>query len=136
MPVRGDLREDAGALAEAWHRGVERCIAQVLLTQGLRFLYFLYAVGLCLAFATLLLYHSIIMAGNMTTNEHVRDYYVSKNPFDTTCTENYRQVFCAPFGADFEVDYMQSGGWSSSSTAQPKDIESQAPAKPPEPCKA
>merc|ERR550539_913765 len=50
------------------------------------------------AFFVLLLYHGIIIACNLTTNEHVRDYYLTRNPFDVSCAENYRQVFCMPYG--------------------------------------
>eukprot|EP00972_Heterocapsa_arctica_P024488 3612546-Heterocapsa_arctica.AAC.1 len=37
------------------------------------------------------------MRCNLTTNEHVRDYYIDRNPFDISCWENYRQILCAPY---------------------------------------
>eukprot|EP00931_Biecheleriopsis_adriatica_P116363 TRINITY_DN92002_c0_g1_i1.p1 TRINITY_DN92002_c0_g1~~TRINITY_DN92002_c0_g1_i1.p1 ORF type:complete len:315 (+),score=36.65 TRINITY_DN92002_c0_g1_i1:44-946(+) len=46
-----------------------------------RTLYLTYAAVMWLAFAVLLLYHAVIIAINLTTNEHIRDYYLDKNPF-------------------------------------------------------
>jgi len=79
-------------------------IRRLLVANGGKFLYAAYALVMCLAFSILLLYHLIIMACNLTTNEHVRDYYMERNPFDITCMENYRQVLCFPYGRSYRVD--------------------------------
>ncbi len=36
-------------------------------------------------------YHGGIIAQNLTTNEHIKDYYVQKNPFHVSCISNYWQ---------------------------------------------
>lgn len=75
-------------------------LREFLIATGGEILYMTYAFIMFLAFSILLLYHSIIIACNLTTNEHVRDYYLhlERNPFDLTCIENYHQVLCSPYG--------------------------------------
>lgn len=62
-------------------------------------LYMTYAFAIFLGLGILFLYHCIIISCNLTTNEHVRDYYLhlERNPFDKTCMENYQQVLCSPY---------------------------------------
>lgn len=62
-------------------------------------LYMTYAFAIFLGLGVLFLYHCIIIGCNLTTNEHVRDYYLhlERNPFDKTCMENYQQVLCSPY---------------------------------------
>merc|ERR1712217_609888 len=77
---------------------LQHLLWRIFISNGISVVYFLYAVVMCLAFLVLCLYHLVIMGYNLTTNEHVRDYYVSRNPFDGGWTTNYRQVLCAPYG--------------------------------------
>ncbi|CAJ1341186.1 unnamed protein product, partial [Effrenium voratum] len=76
----------------------------------LELLYAAYAISMFFVFGVLILYHSTIIAINLTTNEHVRDYYLynDRNPFDQTCMENYHQVFCAPYGRPRQDDHPSS----------------------------
>jgi len=107
--LRYNMREDSGSLAEARGRGPEEVefadesgpsevLRMLFIANGGKVLYIVYAVILCFAFMVLIMYHAIIIACNMTTNEHVRDYYLNRNPFDITCVDNYRMAFCAPYG--------------------------------------
>merc|ERR1712154_354583 len=68
-------------------------------------LYCFYAVVVCFALSALVFYHAVIIFMNLTTNEHIRDYYTQKNPFDISKTENCRQVFCAPYGQELHIDH-------------------------------
>mmetsp|Transcript_80520 Transcript_80520/g.142067 ORF Transcript_80520/g.142067 Transcript_80520/m.142067 type:complete len:297 (+) Transcript_80520:68-958(+) len=93
------LRKSCAEVAEG---DAKSCIANVLrrycFTNGGKLLYVTYAFAMCAAFSVLLLYHLVITGCNLTTNEHVRDYYLQRNPFDVTCVENYQQVLCSPYG--------------------------------------
>lgn len=44
----------------------------------------------------LAIYHSTITYCNLTTNEHVRDYYKGQNPFDLGPRQNFKHVYCYP----------------------------------------
>jgi len=91
------LRHDVSA-ADAWLGGWRRVLRRVFIVNVGKSAYAAYSLVMFLAFFVLLLYHAIIIGCNLTTNEHVRDYYLTRNPFDLTCTENYRQVLCMPYG--------------------------------------
>jgi hypothetical protein len=67
---------------------------------------------LFLALLVLALYHMIIIAYNLTTNEHVREYYGTtvRNPYQKTLGENYRQVCCAPYGFPVSVNRCPGNG--------------------------
>lgn len=91
------LRHDLSA-ADAWLGGWRRVLRRVFVVNAGKSTYAAYSLVMFFAFFVLLLYHGIIIACNLTTNEHVRDYYLTRNPFDVSCTENYRQVLCMPYG--------------------------------------
>lgn len=75
----------------------------MLVSHAGEILFAVYASLLSVALAVLVTYHLIIMAYNLTTNEHVRDYYTT-NPFDRSCWSNYRQILCSPFGVPVTVE--------------------------------
>lgn len=77
----------------------QEVMRRLFLCNAGKLIYFTYAVIMFLAFLVLILYHAIIMRCNLTTNEHVRDYYIDRNPFDISCWDNYRQILCAPYNA-------------------------------------
>eukprot|EP00927_Polykrikos_kofoidii_P043818 TRINITY_DN37916_c0_g1_i1.p1 TRINITY_DN37916_c0_g1~~TRINITY_DN37916_c0_g1_i1.p1 ORF type:complete len:345 (+),score=5.84 TRINITY_DN37916_c0_g1_i1:79-1035(+) len=85
-------------------------------------MYFIYASGLFTPLLMLCLYHMIIISCNLTTNEHLKKYYSARpkvgvrNPFDTSVLDNYRQVFCAPYGRVVRVQTP------SATALQPADI--------------
>jgi len=67
-------------------------------------LFAVYATLLFFALFVLLLYHSVILSCNLTTNEHVRDAYPTRNPYDVACLDNCKQIFCAPYGRIVSVN--------------------------------
>eukprot|EP00928_Gymnodinium_smaydae_P074188 TRINITY_DN57252_c0_g1_i1.p1 TRINITY_DN57252_c0_g1~~TRINITY_DN57252_c0_g1_i1.p1 ORF type:complete len:344 (-),score=46.74 TRINITY_DN57252_c0_g1_i1:245-1276(-) len=77
-------------------------------------------VCLFLLVAVLLLsvYHTVISLQNLTTNEHVKNYYTRDNPFDYGPLKNWLQIYCAPQsvlaeGDDIiEVNYHPFGSYS------------------------
>mmetsp|Transcript_87666 Transcript_87666/g.165304 ORF Transcript_87666/g.165304 Transcript_87666/m.165304 type:complete len:327 (-) Transcript_87666:52-1032(-) len=68
----------------------------------------LYSIAMCGALFVLVLYHMIIMSYNLTTNEHVRDYYPTRNPFDLACAANFQQILCRPCGFPMKVEVFSS----------------------------
>lgn len=90
--------------APAAHGGPVQLLRQLLLANAGESLYLVYSLVMFFAFLVLLLYHAIIIACNLTTNEHVRDYYLTRNPYDVACTDNYGQVFCAPYGRPIRIE--------------------------------
>merc|ERR1712137_780935 len=71
-------------------------------------LFAVYASLVATAVFVLILYHLFTMARNLTTNEHVREYYSpGKNPFDVSCIENYWQFLCAPCGRRHHVSAVR-----------------------------
>jgi len=95
LVLRRKMRQDA--------QDEESC-SHSFIQHGWEVLYFLYALVMFLALLVLVLYHGIIIGCNLTTNEHVRDYYLARNPFDRSCTDNCLQVLCAPYGRELKVD--------------------------------
>jgi palmitoyltransferase ZDHHC9/14/18 len=56
-----------------------------------------YCFFLLVAVLLLSIYHSVISLQNLTTNEHVKNYYQQgKNPFDMGSFYNCRQIYCHP----------------------------------------
>lgn len=99
--LRRTLLEDTRVFAEAWSNGLGQVARKTFAVIALKVAYALYAVVMFLAFVVLSLYHAVIIGCNLTTNEHVRDYYLmSGNPFHKSCTDNYRQILCAPYGRE------------------------------------
>jgi len=84
-------------------------VQRLFIANGGKLLYVAYGMVMCLAFSILLLYHLVIIACNLTTNEHVRDYYIDRNPFDISCLENYRQVLCSPYGRSYREASVAPG---------------------------
>jgi len=80
----------------------------ILLARGL---YFLLALGIFVALALLTWYHITVIAVNLTTNEHIKDYYEGidgdrHNPFDERgWLGNCTQVCCQP-------EKLPRGYWS------------------------
>lgn len=58
-------------------------------------LFLIYCIFLILAIALLSIYHTVIIFQNLTTNEHVKNYY-KVNPFDYGWRKNCKQVYCFP----------------------------------------
>lgn len=54
-----------------------------------------YCVFLVVAVLLLSVYHTVISLQNLTTNEHVRNYY-KDNPFDFGALRNCTQIYCHP----------------------------------------
>lgn len=54
-----------------------------------------YCLFLMVAVLLLSIYHTVISLQNLTTNEHVRNYY-KENPFDFGGFLNCRQIYCHP----------------------------------------
>lgn len=77
-------------------------------------LFLLYCVALWVALTLLSIYHTVVTLRNLTTNEHVNNYY-DDNPFDYGGFRNCRQIYCYPErvlaeGEDLiEVDYPVGG---------------------------
>merc|ERR1712039_450268 len=76
-----------------------------------------YCLVLLLAVLLLSVYHSVISWQNLTTNEHVKNYY-RENPFDFGGRKNVRQIYCHPervlADADDQIDvtYTPFGSYS------------------------
>lgn len=76
-----------------------------------------YCIVLLLAVLLLSVYHAVITLQNLTTNEHVKNYY-RDNPFDFGPLPNCRQIYCMPetvlaIGDDrIEADYVPFGTFS------------------------
>jgi len=76
-----------------------------------------YCLILLLAVLLLSIYHTVISWQNLTTNEHVKNYY-RDNPFDYGGRSNVRQIYCYPErvlaeGVDnIEVAYVPFGSYS------------------------
>lgn len=79
--------------------------------------FLLYCIFLFVAVLLLSIYHTVISAQNLTTNEHVKNYY-KDNPFDFGGFRNCRQIYCHPElvlaeGDDcIEADYVPFGSFS------------------------
>lgn len=119
--VCADVREDGDALAEARKAGLEQAIRRLVIFHGSKVVYFLFALVLFFALTVLILYHGIIVAQNLTTNEHVRDYYMTRNPFDIACADNYRQICCAPYGRVHEISGTSGTPKSGGGTPQARE---------------
>jgi len=78
----------------------------------------IYCFVLLVAVLLLSVYHTVITLQNLTTNEHVKNYYTGTNPFDFGPAANCRQIYCMPelvlaVGDDsIEMDYVQFGSFS------------------------
>lgn len=55
----------------------------------------IYCLILLVAVLLLSVYHTVITLQNLTTNEHVKNYY-RDNPFDFGPVPNCRQIYCNP----------------------------------------
>mmetsp|Transcript_101251 Transcript_101251/g.179885 ORF Transcript_101251/g.179885 Transcript_101251/m.179885 type:complete len:349 (+) Transcript_101251:88-1134(+) len=82
-------------------------------------LFLIYCLFLMLAVLLLSVYHTVISLQNLTTNEHVKNYYRDgHNPFDYGGMKNCRQIYCfpelvLPEGEDhIEADYVPFGSYS------------------------
>lgn len=96
-------------LEDLVHDGFRRA----LISNMGKVLFALYSICMCLALFVLVLYHMIIMSYNLTTNEHVRDYYPTRNPFDLACAANFQQILCRPYGKPMQLEVFtasQGGG--------------------------
>jgi len=77
-----------------------------------------YCFVLLVAVLLLSVYHTVITLQNLTTNEHVKNYYTGANPFDFGWQANCRQIYCMPElvvakGEDqLEMDYVPFGSFS------------------------
>lgn len=58
-------------------------------------LFVIYCFILIVAVLLLSIYHTLISMQNLTTNEHVKNYYMN-NPFDYGGLWNCRQIYCEP----------------------------------------
>jgi len=108
----GEVKKDKKAVkatAGDTESSMVNVVKRFLVTNGFKFLYIIYAFGMCIAFSVLLLYHLVIIGCNLTTNEHVRDYYLQRNPFDVTCAANYQQILCSPYGRQPNTDAAATG---------------------------
>eukprot|EP00429_Kryptoperidinium_foliaceum_P068608 CAMPEP_0176059744 /NCGR_PEP_ID=MMETSP0120_2-20121206/29774_1 /TAXON_ID=160619 /ORGANISM="Kryptoperidinium foliaceum, Strain CCMP 1326" /LENGTH=352 /DNA_ID=CAMNT_0017393281 /DNA_START=55 /DNA_END=1109 /DNA_ORIENTATION=+ len=57
--------------------------------------FLMYCMVLVVAVLLLSIYHTVIVLQNLTTNEHVRNYY-KENPFDFGPPRNCWQIYCHP----------------------------------------
>eukprot|EP00747_Dinoflagellata_sp_TGD_P098091 gnl/TRDRNA2_/TRDRNA2_167340_c0_seq1.p1 gnl/TRDRNA2_/TRDRNA2_167340_c0~~gnl/TRDRNA2_/TRDRNA2_167340_c0_seq1.p1 ORF type:complete len:354 (-),score=45.02 gnl/TRDRNA2_/TRDRNA2_167340_c0_seq1:148-1209(-) len=79
--------------------------------------FLLYSIFLFFAVMLLSIYHTVISMQNLTTNEHVKNYY-KDNPFDYGSWRNCMQIYCQPErviaeGQDrIEAAYMPFGSYS------------------------
>lgn len=91
-----------------------------VLTQDLYMVFFfIYCLFLMFAVMLLAVYHTVISIQNLTTNEHVKNYYrEGQNPFDFGGYKNCKQIYCypelvLPEGDDkIEVGYLPFGSYS------------------------
>jgi len=81
--------------------------------------FFLYCLFLMFAVLLLAVYHTVISLQNLTTNEHVKNYYrEGQNPFDYGGFKNCQQIYCfpervLPEGDDkIEAGYLPFGSYS------------------------
>lgn len=81
--------------------------------------FFLYCLFLMFAVLLLAVYHTVISLQNLTTNEHVKNYYrEGQNPFDYGGFKNCKQIYCfpelvLPEGDDkIEAGYLPFGSYS------------------------
>lgn len=77
----------------------------------------MYCLFLLVAVLLLSIYHTVISMQNLTTNEHVKNYY-KDNPFDFGSVSNCGQIYCYPErvlaeGDDqIEASYQAFGEWT------------------------
>jgi len=57
--------------------------------------FLVYCIFLVVAVLLLSVYHTVISLQNLTTNEHVKNYY-KDNPFDFGMRQNCAQIYCHP----------------------------------------
>lgn len=81
--------------------------------------FFVYCIILMLAVLLLSVYHTVVSLQNLTTNEHVKNYYrEGQNPFDYGGSKNCMQIYfhpelVLPEGEDkIEMDYVPFGSYS------------------------
>jgi len=80
-------------------------------------LFLVYCICLMVAVLLLSIYHTVISMQNLTTNEHVKEYY-KENPFDYGGYSNVRQIYLHPElvlaeGDDIiEADYVAFGSYT------------------------
>jgi len=67
----------------------------IVIEEWLTIALLIYSLFLLVAVALLTLYHTVISCQNLTTNEHVKNYY-KDNPFDFGWLKNCRQIYCYP----------------------------------------
>eukprot|EP00405_Crypthecodinium_cohnii_P000036 CAMPEP_0194760486 /NCGR_PEP_ID=MMETSP0323_2-20130528/13389_1 /TAXON_ID=2866 ORGANISM="Crypthecodinium cohnii, Strain Seligo" /NCGR_SAMPLE_ID=MMETSP0323_2 /ASSEMBLY_ACC=CAM_ASM_000346 /LENGTH=74 /DNA_ID=CAMNT_0039681781 /DNA_START=102 /DNA_END=326 /DNA_ORIENTATION=+ len=60
------------------------------------------------------------MSMNLTTNEHIRDWYLQRNPFSSACIGNYAHFLCRPYGSELDVTINEAG-------PRPRDPEQELP---------
>merc|ERR1712157_304428 len=97
-----------GALYGVWHILGKICYSNngqdagvwdfivTLFENPLHFFFELYCFILFLAVLLLSVYHTIISMQNLTTNEHVKNYYGDRNPFDFGPKLNCIQIYWRP----------------------------------------
>lgn len=68
---------------------------KVICREPLMILFLVYCCILHTAVLLLSIYHSVICHQNLTTNEHVKNYY-KENPFDFGGFRNFVQIYCHP----------------------------------------
>merc|ERR1711920_510732 len=79
--------------------------------------FLIYCIFLMVAVLLLSIYHTVISAQNLTTNEHVKNYY-KDNPFDMGGARNVYQIYCRservlPEGNDIiEASYQPMGSYT------------------------
>jgi palmitoyltransferase ZDHHC9/14/18 len=106
----------AAQAAGTWDYGLVDWICAVGNAPFLLF-FAIYCLFLMVAVLLLSIYHSVISYQNLTTNEHVKNYY-RENPFDFGGANNLWQIYCHPErvlaeGNDtIEVDYVPFGSYS------------------------
>lgn len=88
-------------------------VESVIIDEPLTLFLMLYMFVFFLGVAVLSAYHTFITTKNLTTNEHVVDYYSGNNPFDLGLLSNMRHTWCFPErvvldGHDVvEIDYRK-----------------------------
>eukprot|EP00929_Paragymnodinium_shiwhaense_P103476 TRINITY_DN67009_c0_g1_i3.p1 TRINITY_DN67009_c0_g1~~TRINITY_DN67009_c0_g1_i3.p1 ORF type:complete len:440 (+),score=76.90 TRINITY_DN67009_c0_g1_i3:99-1418(+) len=106
MPARTDDDGEDTDLEGAMHFVLLRVIHRLLVDHGWEVVYFVYSLLMFVALFVLVLYHGIIIYCNLTTNEHVREYYLTKNPFDESPLVNCQDVFCSPYGKQLKIEVL------------------------------
>lgn len=108
--------QHAAKAAGSWDYGIVDWLFAVGNAPFLLF-FNIYCLFLLVAVLLLSIYHSVISYQNLTTNEHVKNYY-RENPFDYGGAANLWQIYCHPElvlaqGKDLiEVDYHPFGSYS------------------------